>query len=261
MNKNKSPLKGLDNLRARVPDLRTPFGAARLLFIPISLFIIITAFFTTEDATWQFWLLDGEVVIASIGFLLLGLFFRLKKDLIAKYGAQAYPLALKRFSLPGLAIIFAVIARMGYIPGPLIPRLWWYPVLPALGWTMIVVGTLLWVRSVLTFGVDNLTMLYVYFPKEGQVADHAIYGIIRHPIYGAAQRIAFGLALLNGNWFGLTLAIIFSLGIWVWARLVEEKELIERFGPAYLVYRQRVPAFWPRLKDMPGFFKFLITGR
>ncbi len=261
MSENKSPLKGFDNLRARVPDLRTPFGVVRLLFIPVLLFILVTAFFVTEDATWQFWLLDGEVVIATIGFLLLSLFFRIKKDLIAKVGAQAYPLALKRFILPGLAIIFAVIARMGYIPGPLIPHLWWYPILPAVGWVSLVIGALLWIRAVLTFGVDNLTMMYVYYPKDSQIADHAIYGIIRHPIYAAAQRVALGLALINGSWFGPTLAFIFIVGIWGWARLVEEKELIERFGPAYLEYRQHVPAFWPRLKDIPGFFKFLITGR
>lgn len=254
-------LKGFDKLRTHIPELRTPFGVVRLFFVPILLFFVTSAFFSIQDNTWPFWLLDGEVVIGVIGFLVLSLVFRLKKDLIAKYGAQAYPLALKRFILPGLAIIFAVVARIGYIPGPLIPRLWWYSVLPALGWTMIVVGAVLWFRAVLTFGVDNLTMLYVYFPKEGQVADHAIYGIIRHPIYGAAQRVAFGLALLNGTWFGLTLSFIFALGLWAWVRLVEEKELIERFGASYSEYRKQVPAFWPRIKDIPGFFNFLITGR
>jgi protein-S-isoprenylcysteine O-methyltransferase Ste14 len=43
-------------------------------------------------------------------------------------------------------------------------------------------------------------------------------------------------------------------------RLVEEKELIERFGQAYVDYRQCVPAFWPRLRDLKGFFEFLIVG-
>ncbi len=254
-------LKGFDKLRTHVPELRTAFGVVRLFFVPALLFIIVTLFFVTEDVTWPFWLLDGEVVIGTLGFLVLSLALRLKKDLIVRYNAQAYPLALKRFILPGLAIISAVVTRMGYIPGPLIPRFWWYPILPALGWVSLIVGALLWVRTVLAFGVDYLIMLYVYFPKESQIADHAIYGIIRHPVYGAAQRIAFGLALLNGNWFGLTLALIFSLGIWGWAYLVEEKELIERFGPSYLEYRQRVPAFWPRLKSIPGFFNFLIAGR
>jgi protein-S-isoprenylcysteine O-methyltransferase Ste14 len=43
-------------------------------------------------------------------------------------------------------------------------------------------------------------------------------------------------------------------------RFVEEKELIERFGQSYLDYRARVPAFWPRWRDLPIFFRFLLKG-
>jgi protein-S-isoprenylcysteine O-methyltransferase Ste14 len=68
------------------------------------------------------------------------------------------------------------------------------------------------------------------------------------------------LALLNGTWFALTCVLIFMLGLWGWVRLVEEKELLERFGPSYAEYRRRVPAFWPRPRDLGRFFKFLITG-
>jgi protein-S-isoprenylcysteine O-methyltransferase Ste14 len=91
--------------------------------------------------------------------------------------------------------------------------------------------------------------------------EHKIYNVLRHPAYAAAQRIAFGLSLLNGSWFALACALIFALGLWGWVHLVEEKELIERFGPAYVKYRQRVPAFWPRLRELKGFFEFLIVGR
>lgn len=89
----------------------------------------------------------------------------------------------------------------------------------------------------------------------------ALFTIMRHPAYTAAQCIAFGLALLNGSWLALACALIFPLGLWGWVRLVEENELIVRFGPAYVDYRKRVPAFWPRLCDLRGFFEFLIAGR
>jgi len=160
-----------------------------------------------------------------------------------------------------VAIISAVVAGIRYLPGPEIPRYGWYIVLPLLGWALIVVGALLFLRVVQALGVDNLTMLYVYFPQESRLVDHQIYNLLRHPAYAAAQSIAFGLALLNGNWFALACALIFALGLWGWVRLVEEKELIERFGLAYLEYRQRVPAFWPRRRALKGFFGFLIVGR
>jgi len=72
--------------------------------------------------------------------------------------------------------------------------------------------------------------------------------------------VGIGLALLNGNANAIAFAILMPLGLTGWIRLVEEKELIERFGQSYLDYRKRIPAFWPRLPDFGVFFKFLITG-
>jgi len=44
-----------------------------------------------------------------------------------------------------------------------------------------------------------------------------------------------------------------------WIRLVEEKELIERF-PDYVQNRKQVPTFWVTLRDIPKFYRFLIAG-
>jgi protein-S-isoprenylcysteine O-methyltransferase Ste14 len=253
-------VKGFDQLRKHVPELNTPIGILRLFGAPVLLYFFVTALFATENFLSQFWLLASEVVLGILGFVWLSMFFRLRTNFKAKYGSLAYSKAVTRFGYPGVAIIFTVGARIGNIPGPPIPRLWWYPVLSILGWGLIMVGLLLFLRVVQVFGVDNLTMLYVYFPEESQLVDHEIYDILRHPAYGAAQRIALGLALLNGNWFALTCALIFMAELWGWVRLVEEKELLERFGPSYAAYRRRVPAFWPRLSDLGKLFKFLIIG-
>ena len=256
-----SSLKGFDKLSSHLPILKKRLGLVRLLLVPALLAFLIYNFFAIEDATWQLWLLDGEVVLGTLGYAILSLFFRLKNDLKDKYGSKAFELASTRIALPGLVIVFSVAARVGYIPGPLIPRFAGYAALPILGGLLILIGVTLWIRAVDTFGVDYLTMLYVYYPREGQVVDHAIYGVIRHPVYAAGLWFVFGLALLNGTWFGPALAVFFLLGVWGWLRLVEEKELIERFGPSYAEYRKRVPAFWPRLQKMPDFFRFLFTGR
>jgi protein-S-isoprenylcysteine O-methyltransferase Ste14 len=253
-------IKGLDQLRKHLPGLNTPLGILRLFGPPVLVYFLVTAFFGLEDRTSQFWLLDGEVVLGALGFVWLSMFFRVKSNFKAKYGSLAYSKAVSRFGYPAVAIIVAVVVRIGNIPGPPIPRSWWYSVLPVLGWVLIIVGASLALRVLQTFGLDNLTMLYVYFPEESQLIDHKIYEVLRHPAYGAAQRIALGLALLNGTWFALTCALIFMLGLWGWVRLVEEKELLERFGPSYAEYRQHVPAFWPRPRDLGRFFKFLIAG-
>jgi protein-S-isoprenylcysteine O-methyltransferase Ste14 len=253
-------IKGLDQLRKHVPDFNSPLGILRLLFLPILLLLLVTAILDSETLPGPVWPLVGEIMFGGLGFLWLYLFFRYKKDFKARFGPLAYSKAVSRFGYPGVAIIAAVVARIRSIPGPGMPHTWWYIVMPALGWVLIVVSLLLFLRVVQTFGMDNLTMLYVYFPEESHLVEHKIYNILRHPAYAGAQRIAFGLALLNGNWFALAGALIFALGLWGWVRLVEEKELTERFGPAYVEYRQRVPAFWPRLRDLKGFYEFLMAG-
>jgi protein-S-isoprenylcysteine O-methyltransferase Ste14 len=253
-------IKGLDQLRKHVPELNTPLGLQRLFSIPVLLYILVTAFFNLEDPTSQFWLLDGEVVFGALGFVWLSMFFRVKTAFEARYGPLAYSKAVRRFGYPAVAIIAAVVVRIGNIPGPTFPPLWWQPILPVLGWFLILLGGTLFLRALQTFGIDNLTMLYVYFPEESRLVDLNLYAILRHPAYGAAQRIALGLACLNGTWFALTLALIFMLGLWGWVHLVEEKELLERFGASYTEYRQRVPAFWPRPRDLGRFLKFLLSG-
>lgn len=254
-------IKGLDQLRKHVPDLNTPLGVLRILLLPISLYFVVTAFLTTERLAWPVWLLEGEIAFGGLGFLLLYLFVRSKDDYKARYGPLAYSRAAGQLGYPGVAIIAAVVARIRSIPGAGIPPGWWTFYLPALGWGLIAVGVLLFLRVLQLFGVDNLTMLYVYFPEESRLVDHRIYSILRHPAYASAQSIAFGLALLNGNWMALACALTFALALWGWVRLVEEKELIARFGRAYVEYRRRVPAFWPRLRDLGGFLRFLIAGR
>jgi protein-S-isoprenylcysteine O-methyltransferase Ste14 len=231
-----------------------------LFGVPVVLFAALTGFFAVEDATAAFWLLDGEIVIGTVGFLLLTLFFRSKEELLSRYGDGAYAAAAKRFVFPGIAIVIAVVARCATIPGPPIPRSLWFPVMPALGWLLVVSGAVLWLRAVQALGVDNLTMLYVYRPEDSRLADQTIYRMLRHPVYAAALRVALGLALVNGTWFALILAVVFGLGVWGWLRLVEERELLERFGEAYAGYRRRVPAFWPRVRDSGAFLRFLISG-
>ena len=253
-------IKGLDQLRKHIPDLYTPVGVLRFVLLPVILFLLVTGFFNVIRFAWPYGQVVAELLLGSLGFGLLYLFFRYKADFKARLGPLAYSQAAPRFGLPGVTIIAAVVARLRYLPGPAILPFEWTAVLTALGWALIVVGAVLGLRTVQIFGLDNLTMLYVYFPEESHLVDHKIYNILRHPAYAAVLCIAFGLALLNGSWASLGCAVIFLLGLWSWVRLVEEKELIRRFGPAYVEYRKRVPAFGPRLRDVREFFRFLIFG-
>ena len=252
-------IKGMDALRKHLPESQAPSGLLPALTGFFAVFIATTLFFIVVDFRFSEWMPDGEIVILALGFLVLSRFFSQKIKYQQKFGDLAFRNALTHFTIPGLGIIFASIAHLGYMFGVEIPNLWWKPLLVGLGWVFVVSGAVLWFRAVRVFGVDNLTMLYVYFPGESRMADSSIYQFRRHPIYAAALDLGIGLAMIHANWYSLLVALILPIFFAGWVRLVEEKELLERF-PDYSAYRKRVPAFWPRPRNFMGFFRVLIFG-
>ena len=252
--------KGMDTLSKHVPELNSTGGKVRIALYVIFLFTLVTAYFIITDniPTWS---IDSQIIIIALGFIVLSLFFSRKQAYKVKYKELAYRNAFVHFILPGLALIFAAIAHAGYMNGPLIPQSWWTILFFVLGWFLFCIGAILWIRSIFVFGADNLAWLYVYYPEESKIVDSSIYNILRHPVYAGLLRVGIGLALLNGNANAIAFAILLPLGFAGWVRLVEEKELIERFGQPYLDYRKRTPAFWLRPSDLGKFLTFIFTGK
>ena len=251
--------KGFEPLRKHVPDLQTTGGFILVILAFAAIIILTTSFFILVDFKFIEWLPDGEIVIMALGFLIMSRFYSQRKNYQQKFGELAYRNAFARFNIPGLAIVFASIGHLGYIAGPEIPGIWWRPLVIAGGWVFVIIGETLWVRAVNALGADNLAMLYVYYPSESKMINSSIYQILRHPVYGAALYIGIGLAMAHANWYALLVALILSIFLTGWVRLVEEKELLERF-PDYATYRKRIPSFWPQPSDYGGFFRFLIIG-
>ncbi len=252
--------KGMDKLRAHLPELNQPAGQRWIGLKFLFFFTITTIYFIITDRAIEGWSIDSQILVLMIGFLVISQFFSKKKAYQSRYKGLAYSKAAIRFVLPGLGIILAAVAHAAYMNGPRIPEGWWSAVFTWLGWLMLLVGFPLWLRAVFTFGADNLALLYVYYPGEGHLVNSSIYSILRHPLYAAVLRLGIGLALLNQNAFSLTFALFMPLGMTGWIRLVEERDLIERFGQAYIDYRKKVPAFWPKPNQLAAFFKFIIAG-
>ena len=252
-------LKGFENLARHVPELNSTAGGMKIAASAVGIMGLTTLYFILTDNI-PTWTLDSQIVVMALGYLLLSRFFTQKKKFIEKYADDAFRQAFGRFALPGLAVIFASIAHIAYMNGPKFTNPTILTIFLWAGWFFIVVGALLGVRAALTFGIDYLTMLYVYFPEEGRMIKSNIYGVIRHPIYGAALRLSIGLALLNAGIYPIVFVLILPLGVFGWLRLVEEKELLERI-PEYREHRKQVPAFFPYPNSIPAFFKFLLTGK
>jgi protein-S-isoprenylcysteine O-methyltransferase Ste14 len=82
--------------------------------------------------------------------------------------------------------------------------------------------------------------------SSGAVLRDGIYGVIRHPRYVGAflSAIACGLATNYGGVYIIALLVAPTLYI---ITLLEERELVDRFGDAYVRYQADVPRFIPRL--------------
>jgi protein-S-isoprenylcysteine O-methyltransferase Ste14 len=61
-----------------------------------------------------------------------------------------------------------------------------------------------------------------------------------------------GIALWLGSLSALGLGLVYPVGILIYIKLVEERELEERFGSEYLEYKRRTPFLIPRLRSFPS---------
>jgi protein-S-isoprenylcysteine O-methyltransferase Ste14 len=78
-----------------------------------------------------------------------------------------------------------------------------------------------------------------------RLVTEGLHARVRHPRYLQFLLVIAGFALL-ANHLCLYLALLLWLpGAWLIV-ILEEKELRDRFGPAYEEYSHRVPRFFPR---------------
>jgi len=233
-------------------------GFLAILSVAVSVTVAV-AIFRLLDGLFVASTLVSQGVVMWLGLAIVSQMILRRSALKARWGKRAYGVAFRWFAIPGLSLIGVGVAHFAWIEGArVLPRE--IALIPYV--YLLLTGVTLWLRALQVFGIDNLSMMYVYFPDEGRLVDSNIYGVIRHPVYSAVLRVAFAFILWNGSAFALLASLIAPLTMTAWLRWVEEPELIERFGEGYRAYRARVPAFFnlnPRL--WPVLWRFLATGK
>ena len=77
---------------------------------------------------------------------------------------------------------------------------------------------------------------------------NGLYRIVRNPMHLGWTIVLIGLAVLMQSFTLLAIFTpLFLLVHIMYLKFIEEKELEKKFGQAYIVYKQRVPMFIPRL--------------
>jgi protein-S-isoprenylcysteine O-methyltransferase Ste14 len=72
------------------------------------------------------------------------------------------------------------------------------------------------------------------------------YTYCRNPMTLGTTAFYLGIAIWTGSLSALGLALVYPVGILIYIKLIEEKELEQRFGLEYLEYKGRTPFLIPR---------------
>jgi len=75
------------------------------------------------------------------------------------------------------------------------------------------------------------------------------YTYCRNPMTLGTTVFYLGIAIWTGSLSALGLSLIYPVGILIYIKLIEERELEQRFGPEYLEYKWRTPFLIPRLRQ------------
>ncbi|QHC23621.1 methyltransferase family protein [Streptomyces sp. GS7] len=127
------------------------------------------------------------------------------------------------------------------------PQVWhhlqyWQPELALLGALLAVASTalLLWARWVLGTMWASIPMV----KEHHELRTDGPYRLVRHPIYTGFLGLVVGGMLACG--FGVWIAFLVIAVPWLLRRVrVEDGLMARQFGPAYALYRTRVPALIP----------------
>jgi methanethiol S-methyltransferase len=79
---------------------------------------------------------------------------------------------------------------------------------------------------------------------NGRLLRDGIYGVVRHPRYLSAG-IGLVVNALVANFLGLYLIILASVPVGYLMLILEERDLLDRFGDAYRQYQRDVPCLVP----------------
>ena len=284
-------IKGYKKFREKLPA----FTGKKIAILPIYLicmaaiafviYITFDSFPATPVANMLSgaWLslfpLLGVLIVEAVGFLLVWQMWLLRDRLKAKYGSTAYQQVFL-FGFGGVVWVLTVAVNQ-YIPYYSFAPAFWMtsplqtlatpleaffgaaaPVVfilrEAIAVALLVIGFLMIIRAFHVFGMDYMVVLYLYFPEESQIQQNKIYSALRHPTYAGAIIVCLGGAFFTFTLLSFAVFTLYLVGFYIHIYLVEERELIQRFGESYHSYRKRVPAFFVSPRHVGTLLRFIF---
>ncbi|MCW4033261.1 MAG: isoprenylcysteine carboxylmethyltransferase family protein [Candidatus Bathyarchaeota archaeon] len=284
-------LKGIDKLKEKLPA----YHGKRIIFIPVTMAVFFTVGFSLAllldilprilPNNEILYLLEptlpilGPVFLLSIGLFLVSNVWSRRDKLLKQSKELAYQRGII-FGIIGIPLIFSAgihtyaPIEMLLLKSPINPTTseLSYSLLTMIpSWTsfelyvrilvslpFLIAGLLTIRQALLTFGIDYMMVVYVYYPKESKLQEHRIYSVLRHPTYFGLILIVAGGFLYRFSFYSMISFFLLVIGMLCHLMFVEEKELIERFGESYLNYRKQVPALLIKPSKIGSFIRFIL---
>jgi protein-S-isoprenylcysteine O-methyltransferase Ste14 len=146
-----------------------------------------------------------------------------------------------------LIIPFLIVVVSSYIDQRLhLPKFYDGLINPVIGLLFIVVGWLFanWtVKAQFSLGKGTP----IPFMATQKLVIKGPYVHCRNPMTLGTAIFYLGIAIWTGSFPAVGLGLVYPAGISIYIKLIEEKELEDRFGSEYVEYKMKTPFLIPRL--------------
>lgn len=115
------------------------------------------------------------------------------------------------------------------------------------GVVSLALGLLLFIKSLQRFDREGKGTLAPWDPPR-QLVVSGVYRYVRNPMISGVLFMVLGEGLILQSTPHLSWALLFFLINAIYIPLVEERQLLQRFGESYREYCRHVPRLFPRLR-------------
>jgi protein-S-isoprenylcysteine O-methyltransferase Ste14 len=117
------------------------------------------------------------------------------------------------------------------------------PYLGYAGCLVMLVGMVIRWRAIAT--LKQQFTIDVNIVEGHRLIEEGLYRFIRHPAYLGGQITMLGFGLALENWLSIVVLVVLPLAGHLYRISVEEKALLDHFGPAYKEYKRRTSRLIP----------------
>ena len=143
---------------------------------------------------------------------------------------------------------FFIVGASSYIdPWVHLPKFYYGLMNPVIGSLFIVIGWLFanWTVRI-QFSLGRGTPIPLMATQK--LVIKGPYTYCRNPMTLGTAIFYLGVAIWLGSFSAVGLGLVYPVGILIYIKLIEEKELVERFGSEYLEYKKSTPFLIPHLR-------------